>query len=532
MQSFAQAQSPARKPVSAFTPGRTARAGGPRQQQTEPPVGIWHDFSRLPVYPAAPALIQRKCRCGGEGSAPCSCGGRGDHAHTPADSPGQGGQPLPAPIRQRLEPLLGVDFSSVRIHDDAASHRAAAGFAARAFTLGQHIHFGSGQYRPAEADGMRLLAHELAHTVQQASGTAAVAQAPIAVAAAQSPLEREADNVAAAVTAGRAASVSLALGTLAAQLDPQPAARIDVSIVLTDEEQDMAEGRSYASTVIRVTSPEDARDKLKALGKPIGTLYVVSHSNAAGNVEFISSIGTISWTPISSLGATLKTGFASGMEPVTVDFRGCKVGSAGSELESFRSGVGAKSAKGSTCWTFTQRVTPLTLDGVDVTSPSQIPKGRQARFDEALLKQIDGLKSDDGTSVKNCLVGLAPNENADRAHLSKIWSLYWANNGNLVATWASPQYNHNWQQGSICTKNMTASTSPCAIVEKTAPAPPSTGGSGSKSGGQQQQPAPGGGGQQQQGQPGGRQSMLEGGGSGEEEFAAIETGEVIHEENA
>jgi len=496
MQTFAQKQSPARRPGPTFATSHTAAPGPLRPQCTGVPAPIWRDFSRLPIHPAA--LVQRKCQCGGgTGSMPCSCGGRKDHAHSPVESPAQGGQPVPAAIQERVEPLLGVDFSSVRVHDDSASHRAAAGLAARAFTLGQHIHFGAGEYRPAEPDGMRLLVHELAHTVQQGPGAAAVAQAPMAVAAVQSPLEREADSVAAAVTAGRAASVSLKLGAHAAQLDPQPAARVDVAIVLTDADQDMAEGRAYASTVIRVTSPEDARDKLKALGKPIGTLFVVSHSNAAGQVEFISEIGTISWTPISSLAATLKSGFASGMEPATVDFRGCKVGSAGSELERFRAGVGAKSAKASNCWTFTQRVTPLTLSGVDVTSPSQIPKGQQAQFDNALMNQVDGLRADDGTSVKNCLVGLGPSENADRAHLAKIWSLYWANNGNLVATWASPDYNKNWQQGSICTKNMTASTSPCAIVEKTAPTG-TTGGTGSGSGGQQQQPAPRGGGQQQQ----------------------------------
>jgi hypothetical protein len=396
----------------------------------------------------------------------------------------QGGQTLPAPVRQRVEPLLGADLSTVRVHNDSASRRAATSLAARAFTVGRHIHFGPGEYRPNEPDGMRLIAHELAHTIQQASGGLAVAAAPITVAAAQSPLEREADHVAASVMAGRAASVRLSLGADAIQRDPKPpgtpaptpaptpsAARIDVAIVLTDDAQDMAEARSYASTVLRVTDSDDARDKLKALGKPIGTLYVVSHSTSAGEVEFISSIGTISWEKISVLGRTLKKGFSVGMEPASVDFRGCKVGSAGGELESFRSALGSQAARGTNCWSFIERVTPLTYDGSDITSPGQIPKGMEKKFDQALLKQLDGMKSADGKPVKNCLVGLAAGEKADAKNLKKIWTLYWNNSGNLIANWVSPDYNKTWQKDSICWKDMTASTQPCSLVEKTAPAP-------------------------------------------------------------
>ena len=71
--------------------------------------------------------------------------------------------------------------------------------------------------------------------------------------------------------------------------------------------------------------------------------------------------------------------------------------------------------------------------------------------------------------MKNCLIGLAPGETAVAKSLSKIWKLYWANQGRLVAEWASPQYNHNWQEGAICTKDMITSATPCAIVEKKAP---------------------------------------------------------------
>jgi hypothetical protein len=170
--------------------------------------------------------------------------------------------------------------------------------------------------------------------------------------------------------------------------------------------------------------------------------------------------------PIADLAKALK-GAATIDE---VDFRGCKMGNATGAMESFRKTVGAQSTKGSNCWTFIQRVTPLTLDGVPVTSPSQIPKGAQGMFDKALLNQLAGMTSADGKPVQNCLVGLDKGEKANAKTLAKIWKLYWANNGNLVASWGSPEYNKDWQEGSICSKDMTADTKPCAVVETKAPA--------------------------------------------------------------
>jgi hypothetical protein len=59
------------------------------------------------------------------------------------------------------------DFSSVRIHTDANAAKSAEAVAAHAFTAGNHIVFGTGQFAPGTNTGRRLLAHELAHVVQQ-----------------------------------------------------------------------------------------------------------------------------------------------------------------------------------------------------------------------------------------------------------------------------------------------------------------------------------------------------------------------------
>jgi hypothetical protein len=72
--------------------------------------------------------------------------------------------PLPTTVRAFFEPRLGYNLSHVRVHMDPY---AAEAVQARAFTFGQHIVFGQGQYVPDTSEGQRLLAHELAHVIQQ-----------------------------------------------------------------------------------------------------------------------------------------------------------------------------------------------------------------------------------------------------------------------------------------------------------------------------------------------------------------------------
>jgi hypothetical protein len=83
------------------------------------------------------------------------------------------GHSLPAEQRSFYEERLGHDFNAVRIHNGPASAAAAASLRAEAFTRGQDIYFGQGFYRPEHVSGQRLMAHELAHTVQQRPNTIA-----------------------------------------------------------------------------------------------------------------------------------------------------------------------------------------------------------------------------------------------------------------------------------------------------------------------------------------------------------------------
>lgn len=76
------------------------------------------------------------------------------------------GEPLAPSVRRRMEEGFGQSFAQVRIHDDDAAARISEGISAQAFTTGRDIFFGRGRYAPETAQGARVLAHELAHTLQ------------------------------------------------------------------------------------------------------------------------------------------------------------------------------------------------------------------------------------------------------------------------------------------------------------------------------------------------------------------------------
>jgi Domain of unknown function (DUF4157) len=78
-----------------------------------------------------------------------------------------GGESLSASERSFFEPRFGHDFSQVKIHQGTLASEVNNAINARAFTIGQDVVFGSGQYQPSTSEGKRLLAHELTHVVQQ-----------------------------------------------------------------------------------------------------------------------------------------------------------------------------------------------------------------------------------------------------------------------------------------------------------------------------------------------------------------------------
>jgi hypothetical protein len=174
-----------------------------------------HDFSRVPIHPPAAGAIQTKLEinqpgddyeqeadrvaervmrmlepqlqraCGGEGpkcrteqlgraqehlqTKRVGSGDLGDTAVPPIvqevlRSPGR---PLDLATRALMEPRFGHHFAKVRVHTNDRAAESAEAMNALAYTVGNNIVFGAGQYVPTSSRGQRLLAHELAHVVQQ-----------------------------------------------------------------------------------------------------------------------------------------------------------------------------------------------------------------------------------------------------------------------------------------------------------------------------------------------------------------------------
>lgn len=85
--------------------------------------------------------------------------------------------PLEGAVRAAMEQRFGFEFGAVRIHADDAAAASARSVGAAAYTVGRDIVFGAGRYQPQSGAGRQLLAHELAHVVQQSRGGSAPSDA-------------------------------------------------------------------------------------------------------------------------------------------------------------------------------------------------------------------------------------------------------------------------------------------------------------------------------------------------------------------
>lgn len=144
--------------------------------------------------------IQRRAAGGAEPSADALSG----------MSVSGGGAPLPDGVRGRFESSLGADLGGVRVHTGGDSAEAARGLNAQAFTVGNDIHFGEGRFQPEDPFGMHLLAHEVAHTQQQAGGSGGAQLKGLDVSLPGDASEVEADRAADAMVKGAPATVSAA----------------------------------------------------------------------------------------------------------------------------------------------------------------------------------------------------------------------------------------------------------------------------------------------------------------------------------
>jgi hypothetical protein len=163
------------------------------------------------------AILRRKCACGGQASAGGECEScKKKELHRKAAGPGgpalappivrdvlqSPGQPIDAATRGFMEPRFGHDFGKVRVHADEQATRSARQANALAYTVGAHVVVDKDRYEPQTTSGVRLMAHELAHVVQQ-TDIAGVPDAAV-IGAPGDASEVEADRVADAVLRGGA----------------------------------------------------------------------------------------------------------------------------------------------------------------------------------------------------------------------------------------------------------------------------------------------------------------------------------------
>jgi hypothetical protein len=249
------------------------------QTQIKPLLG--HSFRDVQA-----GLIRRACACGGSAGLTGTCDGcsnkqlsvqRSATLQATAGVPSlvkdvlhSPGQQLDAASRAFFEPRFGHDFGRVRVHADSKAAASARAVNALAYTVGQDLVFGEGKFAPHSEAGQRLLAHELAHTVQQ-QGATIPSLDKLEVSSPDDHDERQADQVAHSV---------MRSGSAAAANDGDP---------LENPEAVLAASPVRVARLQRVIS-------FTTEPGAFAPNSVVANEDAAGFI-LTSPPGTFQWTP-------------------------------------------------------------------------------------------------------------------------------------------------------------------------------------------------------------------------------------------
>lgn len=173
--------------------------------------------SGKPLAGTTPALRIFRHDAGGEEAASSPVA-----SSVPSQIESSSGHSLNDDTQHFMSSRFGHDFDHVRVHDDAPAHDAAKNLSAEAFTTGRDIYFSQGAYNPSTPTGQGLLAHELAHVVQQDSGAASQSTYGFHVSQPGDQLEQQADAASDAVMRGEMfppLTSSSAIPTIARQAD-------------------------------------------------------------------------------------------------------------------------------------------------------------------------------------------------------------------------------------------------------------------------------------------------------------------------
>jgi hypothetical protein len=161
-----------------------------------------------------------------------------------------GGAPLESGARSFLEDRMGADFSDVRVHTGEKADSSARSINAQAYTVGSDVVFRSGAYEPDSPSGRHVLAHELAHVMQQKAGPVdgTPAAGGISISNPSDSFEQAAERTAAQVMTG---------GATAAAVPASAGAGVTAQRVEADEEDPEALKQTQALTAQRVDDKDE-----------------------------------------------------------------------------------------------------------------------------------------------------------------------------------------------------------------------------------------------------------------------------------
>jgi outer membrane protein OmpA-like peptidoglycan-associated protein len=206
------------------------------------------------------------------------------------------GAPLPLATRSWMELAFGHDFSGVRIHAEDSAARATRAVGARAFTVGQDVFFGRGEFSPSTREGRRLIAHELAHTVQQLHQPVARGRDQVSTAGAESEASAAAHDAA----NGRGAAVQSRTPVRIAR-ERLPSGKLDLSdhaspmlaaAIGSTTVDGFALGKSELSAAGEAELRRTAAQILTLLEQyPASTVRILGHADRVGTEERNFALG-------------------------------------------------------------------------------------------------------------------------------------------------------------------------------------------------------------------------------------------------
>jgi uncharacterized protein DUF4157 len=207
----------------------------------------------------------------------------------------------------------------------------------------------------------------------------------------------------------------------AGKAQQQPPARVprknetDVVVLLDATLAPAANTVAADAVTLQPATPEELGKKLKALNRPIKTIFYFGHADDSAAIKFGKG-----WFNADKHAAGLIGMVPPGMEPELADFRGCRIGMTPPAMEKIRAALGAKAAIGGTCWLVTKTVGPFDLGDGDVVSPT-----RPKRYTETQL----------APGIKMALDSFGP---AKKCVLDTTVGAYFRAGGKFVSAWFTP----------------------------------------------------------------------------------------------